>query len=102
MTPCSNSALNSRDRIIASAISVTENSSKQSTRASRASALRNRWIGSSPLTSPSFSALRCAPMRSCTSAMKSWKWARRLRLAGQAAKKKSISIVLPRPTLPWT
>ena len=38
--------------------------------------------------------------RSCTSAMNSWKCARRLRTTGEAAKNMSISMVLPRPTSP--
>ena len=59
-------------------------------------------IGSSPLASPRLTACRWAWMRSCTSPMKAWKWTRRLRRAGQASKKRSISMVLPRPTEPQT
>src|SRR3546814_3430115 len=43
---------------------------------------------------------RQACRRSCTSCMKAWKCTRRLRAIGAVAKKRSISIDLPVPTLP--
>jgi hypothetical protein len=50
-------------------MSVTANSSKQSTQASSASEAATGPIGSSPSTSPAFSFWRQSWMRSCTSAM---------------------------------
>ena len=81
-------------------MSPTANSSKHSSQASAASSAATAAIGSSPLTSPERSASRKAWMRSCTSAMKALKCARRFPRTGGASKKRSISIVLPRPTAP--
>ena len=64
-------AVNRRPRIMASAMSVTWNSSKHRGRCAWRSAPATCGIGS-PSTD-----LRASPMRSCTSAMNSWKWMRR-------------------------
>ena len=69
-TPRSKRCLNNLPRIIASAMSVTCISSKHSSAASSAMPVATCGIGS-PSTS-----WRALPMRSCTSAMNSWKWLR--------------------------
>ena len=79
---------------MASAMSVTCSSSKQMSRALAASTRATCGIGS-PGTS-----LRAAAMWSCTSAMNAWKCTRRFGRNVVASKKRSISIVLPRPTGP--
>ncbi len=81
ITPACRSALNNRARIIASAMSVTVNSSRHNSHDSRASASATGPIGSSPFTRPSLICWRTAKMRACTSAMKAWKWVRRLWLS---------------------
>jgi transposase len=57
-TPAANSAVNSRLKITASAVSRTENSSKQRSEASRASSPATGAIGSSPVVCPCFRAWR--------------------------------------------
>ena len=79
-TPRANNALNSRPRIIASAMSLTWNSSKHSSDASAAIASASGGIGSSACGSARRSGCRRqAWMRWCASCMNWWKWIRRLR-----------------------
>ena len=82
-------------------MSVTANSSKHSSRASLATAAATGARGSSPDTSWRLRAWRQAWMRAWTSAMKAWKCTRRFAVTPARSKKRSISIVLPRPTAPW-
>ena len=86
---------------MASAMLVTWNSSKQSSRVSLAICLAIGTMvsasGGAPLAASS-SRRRCR--RSCTSSMNSWKCTRRFLAIGTSAKNRSISIDLPRPTGP--
>ena len=101
VTPSSNRVSNSRPRIMASAMSVTWNSSKQSSRVSWAISLAIGTMvsasGGAPLAA---SSSRRLCRRACTSSMNSWKWTRRFFATGASAKNRSISIDLPRPTGP--
>ena len=91
---------------MASAMSVTWNSSKHRSRASAAMTLATGGIGSSPFWWPkralraAASPLRHWSTRPWTSAMKAWKCARRFFSTGAESKNRSISMDLPRPTGP--
>jgi hypothetical protein len=81
-------------------MSVTMNSSRQRSRVCAAISVATVMIGSAGLWLPLPVTCLAVCMRSWTSAMNSWKWARRLRRVTATAKNASISIVLPRPTSP--
>ena len=88
VTPPASRASNRRPRIIASAMSLTWNSSKQRSRVWEAITPAAGAMGSSPLVSPKIafrsvlSPLRHWPIRRWTSPMKTWKWTRRFLATG--------------------
>ena len=99
-TPCRQSSLNSPSRIIASHMSVTWNSSKQSSCASLAS-----WPATTTIASRSDTNTVCCFLnlwiRACTSSINSLKWVLRLALICIWRKKSSINMVFPVPTSPY-